>query len=299
MPGFLEIASITSGVSKIVGDLFNNYKKRKRDGELSKDLVPTTQELTKALIRLSNAGYLEKMGLDLSEIADEDDVEDIKEVLKKIERATELYQKTFEQLQADGIIGKRTANMLNSPGCCGKLNTETAEQPLDKNFGPDRRLIRYFVLKDDDGKLSLPSVPTREDALTLLEQAWMAWAKHAIINIMPATHPEGANVIVKTQLLDHQGGDLADAHVGPPWGHVLELRFDLAEAWDRRKFLYAATHEIGHILGLGHSATPGQIMNPKLNFDIIEPKDEDIERIQHLWGKRVPVEFDMSDVIVG
>jgi hypothetical protein len=40
-----------------------------------------------------------------------------------------------------------------------------------------------------------------------------------------------------------------------------------------------ATHEIGHILGLAHTATPGAIMKPSLNFQEINVTATDDERL--------------------
>lgn len=53
-------------------------------------------------------------------------------------------------------------------------------------------------------------------------------------------------------------------------------------------FLYAATHEFGHSLGLSHSSVPESVMYP--TYENGHPKDfglteDDIEGIQKLYGK--------------
>lgn len=52
-------------------------------------------------------------------------------------------------------------------------------------------------------------------------------------------------------------------------------------------FLYAATHELGHSLGLGHSSDPNAVMYP--TYGDKDSKDfklsqDDIEEIQKLYG---------------
>lgn len=53
-------------------------------------------------------------------------------------------------------------------------------------------------------------------------------------------------------------------------------------------FLYAATHEFGHSLGLSHSSIPGSVMYPTYENGHTEDfrlTEDDIEGIQKLYGK--------------
>ncbi|KAM9221759.1 matrilysin [Dugong dugon] len=90
---------------------------------------------------------------------------------------------------------------------------------------------------------------------------------------------------------DGPGNILAHAFApGPDLGG--DAHFDEDESWtDGGKiginFLYAATHELGHSLGLGHSSDPNAVMYP--TYANADPKNfklsqDDIKGIQKLYG---------------
>ena len=90
-----------------------------------------------------------------------------------------------------------------------------------------------------------------------------------------------------------RGGVLAWAEMPPRNNYNGQLRtmFDLAEDWvlpgaDYGIILQAvAAHEIGHLLGLDHSAVKGTLMYPYIN-DALIPQASDIKEIQSLYGKK-------------
>ncbi|XP_011782017.1 PREDICTED: matrilysin [Colobus angolensis palliatus] len=92
---------------------------------------------------------------------------------------------------------------------------------------------------------------------------------------------------------DGPGNTLAHAFApGPGLGG--DAHFDEDERWTDGSslginFLYAATHELGHSLGMGHSSDPNAVMYPTYgngdpqNFKLSQ---DDIKGIQKLYGKR-------------
>ncbi|KAF6104807.1 matrix metallopeptidase 7 [Phyllostomus discolor] len=92
---------------------------------------------------------------------------------------------------------------------------------------------------------------------------------------------------------DGPGNTLAHAFApGPGLGG--DAHFDEDERWTDGSsiginFLYAATHELGHSLGLGHSSDPNAVMYPTYenrDSEDFRLSQDDIEGIQKLYGER-------------
>lgn len=60
-----------------------------------------------------------------------------------------------------------------------------------------------------------------------------------------------------------KGGAIANSWRIVEW--VWLVRFSEEENWSDRMFCIAARHELGHVLGYGHSNDPGDIMYPVIN----------------------------------
>jgi hypothetical protein len=93
-----------------------------------------------------------------------------------------------------------------------------------------------------------------------------------------------ADVIFRLGPVDDVFGSHAITDLGPPRGRPLELRFDEAENWNPQLFSHVACHEIGHLLGLTHSPTKGELMYAAIQRDVLAPTKEDIRRAQEIWG---------------
>ena len=70
----------------------------------------------------------------------------------------------------------------------------------------------------------------------------------------------------------------------------VDIFFDEAESWqtdDTRKasLVFAASHAIGHSLGLGHSTDPRSVMVFRFDYPVSVLSLSDLKALQHLYGK--------------
>ena len=263
-------------IKEIAKKLLTSYKSP--EAGLDPELLPQTGVLSAALLRLVNKGLLDLEG--------KQKVDYKPNMLETVKAAVEWFQKSGG-LWPDGILGARTINALNDPGCLNHLTRIPSETNVPKREAGDyEKTIRYWICQDASGKDLLPPLNGPRTAREMLRQAWLAWAVHIDINVMSAKSAKGANVLITSKPLDGPGNDLADAQVGPPGARQLELRFDSTESWSTSKFLYTAIHEIGHVLGLRHTKTAGQIMGEYRANGITEPQWEDVVLAQGRFGAR-------------
>ena len=97
---------------------------------------------------------------------------------------------------------------------------------------------------------------------------------------------------------DGQFGVLAHGYFPPNNGDTAagDMHYDTADHWklgfggdlDAFDIFQVTAHEIGHALGLGHTAVPNSLMNPFYTEAFSGPQADDIAGMQFIYG-RVPV----------
>ncbi|MEO1640286.1 MAG: matrixin family metalloprotease [Pseudomonadota bacterium] len=140
-----------------------------------------------------------------------------------------------------------------------------------------------------------------------LQDAFNAWETVAQVTFREAEQGEDADVNIAMTLQDIGGFDFGTPfgtvgvaswffNAGPVNNGVSLIQsgsifFDAAESWvpfgdfaNTVSFLSVATHEIGHILGLGHYDGSPQVMNSFATTDFLQPGD--IAGIQEIYGAR-------------
>ncbi|ESN96717.1 hypothetical protein HELRODRAFT_134536, partial [Helobdella robusta] len=197
-----------------------------------------------------------------------------------------------------GRFDERTKNVLMRPRCQFPDIIQTSER--SKRFstlGKWAKTTLTYVIN------SYPTYPSdingRYDVEQLLAQSFKDWASVSRLSFQQSSNNSTADIQIGFYKRDHGDGFSFDGMFGilahafvPEYG---KLHFDDDEMWSRvdkgfNLFLMnlrqVATHEIGHLLGLGHSSVPKTVMYPfhyyTSNFMLT---DDDIKGIETIYGQ--------------
>ena len=159
--------------------------------------------------------------------------------------------------------------------------------------------------KDKWGKNHLTYYMDSRDSNDMTAEVWDgefklafdAWSEITPLTFEKADSGSNVDILIgvsrrRRSSFGRSGGVLAWAQMpnGRNYDGQLWTMFDLAEYWvvpegDSGIILRSvACHEIGHLLGLDHSNDKNALMYPYIN-DALKPRDDDIIKIQKLYGK--------------
>jgi WD40 repeat protein len=186
-------------------------------------------------------------------------------------RRGEPYRETFPGWGA-GVVAARTTPR---PDAVDAVRTDV---PIAEETD-GRRTLRYHLE-------SLPMLGEADKAAAIVREAWRAWEAAGPLRSVEVSAAERPHVVVRAERLDGPAGAPAHGQLGPPRESVtLELRLDAEQTWTEDLLRLVATHELGHLLGLGHTATPGQLMSDSVPDSVRTPQAEDIQRLRAMWSR--------------
>tara|TARA_R110000824_G_scaffold128568_4_gene289502 strand:+ start:18284 stop:18931 length:648 start_codon:yes stop_codon:yes gene_type:complete len=190
--------------------------------------------------------------------------------------------------------GEASANgIFSKPGsfCRAKILTQENASLGSRKWNRDH--FRYHIAKGDN--YDLPSEVWDGE----FRLAFDSWSEVVPLTFEQVRANEEFDLYITTgkrrrEGFGKSGGTLAWAQLPPSrkYNGVLMSKFDLAERWvlpsnsEEGVILRSvAAHEIGHLLGLGHSIDQDALMFPYIN-NSLKPMADDIGQIQRLYGKR-------------
>lgn len=197
----------------------------------------------------------------------------------------------FHKLTVDGIVGPETRTALLQPRCGLPDEIESARFVLRGCKYQTTQLTYTFLNDPSDLEVNL--------AQDIIRNAFDAWSQASPLQFTEVLPTEGPTFRIGWFSGEHGDGSafdgignvIAHAFFPPPCGgvHAGDLHFDedetFAESPDDGIHLGAvAIHEIGHLIGLGHSADTSAIMFPIYDPSRLTLRDDDVNGVQALYG---------------
>ncbi|XP_062233194.1 metalloendoproteinase 2-MMP-like [Phragmites australis] len=293
-------ADLPSGFAAITSKLPNPWSafQNLTGGHFGEEM----QGIAKLKDYLSHFGYLPEPS-STSGFTDTFDVD--------LEEAIKVYQRNFG-LNITGVLDASTVAQMMAPRCgvADVINGTSTMGGSSHVHG--RNLYSYFPgsprwprskksLKYAITQTSATSID-RETLSQVFARAFARWSTATTLNFTETASAKDADITIGFYAGDHGDGEAFDgplgtlAHAFSPTNGRFHL--DAAEAWvavgdvSQASSVAAvdlesvAVHEIGHLLGLGHSSVQGAIMYPTITSRTrkVELASDDVVGIQSLYG---------------
>lgn len=142
--------------------------------------------------------------------------------------------------------------------------------------------------------------------LTAVQAAFDSWSAVANIQFMQVADDGAAfngptsagDIRLGGHTMDGPSGTLAHGFYPPVNGSTAagDIHFDVTDTWKIGSggpgfnLFQVLAHELGHALGLDHTAVPGSLMNPFYSEAFTGPQADDIAGMQFIYGAPVTTE---------
>ncbi|KAJ0043134.1 hypothetical protein Pint_19416 [Pistacia integerrima] len=250
---------------------------------------------------LENFGYLNYKNSKNQTHANDDDFDDL------LESAIKTYQKNYH-LKATGVLDAKTVSKMTMPRCgvADIINGATRMRSGHKrhhNASSHFHTVAHYSFFPGNPKwpankyhLTYAFLPgTRADAMNPVAKAFTTWAGNTHFKFTQTQDARNADITVSFYSGDHRDGHPFDgpggtlAHAFAPTDG--RFHYDADETWSvaatQGSFHLetVALHEIGHLLGLGHSSVEGAIMYPSITQGTTKGLHaDDIQGIRTLYN---------------
>ncbi|KAL3716823.1 hypothetical protein ACJRO7_008407 [Eucalyptus globulus] len=262
------------------------------------DKVKGLQELKQYLEKF---GYLNYNQSNLQTNANDEDFDEL------LESAIKLYQLNYH-LKVTGNLDSQTVAMMTMPRCgAADIVNGTSRMRSGKrgtrHGSSNFHTVGHFTFFDGNPKWPSSkyhltyafSSGTRDDVVGPVSRAFKTWASATQFTFSQSQNYESADIKIAFASRDHGDGAPFDgpngviAHAFQPT--VGMFHYDADEPWSAGpvsgsyNMETVALHEIGHLLGLGHSSVAEAIMYPTISPGVSKGlHGDDVQGIKTLYG---------------
>jgi peptidoglycan hydrolase-like protein with peptidoglycan-binding domain len=244
--------------------------------------------------RADHIGQIKAALIRLGYMAEDGDGQPPDEFSRELERSVRLYQRYFH-LPATGRLDVATLKLLRMPRCGVKDIPEEALADALSDAGDeaaDPFTFRFNSQPWPRYDLTYEVYNGTADTtgeVGIIDQAFQVWQAVSPLRFTRAAAP--THIRIGWEVGDHGDGSPFDG-VGTIVAHGFypengRMHFDDAETWSTTSghvdLFNVAIHEIGHVLGLGHSRERGAIMWPFVQDGVHTLGEEDIRGILSLY----------------
>ncbi|KAJ0042270.1 hypothetical protein Pint_19421 [Pistacia integerrima] len=262
------------------------------------DKVEGTNELKKYLGKF---GYLNYSSSMTQKHANDDDFDEL------LESAIKTYQLNYH-LKVTGVLDANTVSKMTMPRCgvADIINGATRMRSGHKrhhNASSHFHTVAHYSFFPGNPKwpankyhLTYAFLPgTRADAMNPVAKAFTTWAGNTHFKFTQTQNARNADITVSFHSGDHRDGSPFDgpggilAHAYAPrdgrFHYDADERWSVSATQGSIHLETVALHEIGHLLGLGHSSVEGAIMFPSISAGVTKGlHGDDIRGIRALYN---------------
>ena len=213
-------------------------------------------------------------------------------------RSFQRYWRAFlpESHPCDGHLDNDTIELIGRRFCdCPDQGAGTYEVPgfpKTAGAGKGRHWLKndsgqYYLTWADMGVITSGGVDFRQAMQFTRDDTLRVCSMELAIR----TEQKSSNIEAYAWSGDGRGGTLA-YHFFPGYGSdphnsqdIITGHWDRSDTYNQDSTNLTTCHEIGHGLGLEHSQTPNQLMNPFLNTHLGGWQDEDASRLVYLYDE--------------
>ncbi|KAM7268426.1 hypothetical protein ACFE04_010592 [Oxalis oulophora] len=220
--------------------------------------------------------------------------------------AIEEYQKFFN-INVTGMLDSDTIKKMTTPRC-GGVDIIRGKNNYGTNFNNQTFVSKYSFISEGKWPPSQNTITYRfstssedidlQTLMSVVANSFQKWAEASDrFTFKGAPIGLGQDVMIGFYAKDHGDGSPFDGFGGVVAHAVIDpderlIHYDSDEYWsiyplfDQMDLESVSTHEIGHILGLGHSTDPNAVMHPALPPGAMrrDLSQDDIDGIRTLYS---------------